>query len=74
MLFAETNRTDLDKWSKVVKEANLTLNQQAFHYSALTLRSSITLRQEGISAAMKKPAIGDASEIASGFTTTACAT
>lgn len=33
------------------------------HYSALTLRSSITLRQEGISAAMKKPAIGAASKI-----------
>ena len=51
--FAETVRTDLDKWSKVVKEATSRSTSRTSRYSALTLRSSITLRQEGISAAIR---------------------
>jgi hypothetical protein len=46
--FAETIRTDLDKWPKATSRST----NGPSRYSALTLRSSITLRHEGISAAI----------------------
>lgn len=52
--FAETVRTDLDKWSKVAKEAKEANIRRTSvpRYSVLTLRSSISLRHKGISVVM----------------------